>query len=101
MNVISITNDYIFIENDDKNLNQKARNKHVVFIDPFIYDVVSCELTPKYEMIQKLLNDKTLGSGTIRYWEENWHNKFVKEIVNLYNFDVTDVSNCISAFLKY
>ena len=100
MNVISVTNDCIFI-GCDKNLNQKTQNKHVVFIDPFIYDVVSRELTPKYEIIQKLLNDKTLGKGTIRYWEENWHDRLVKEIVDLYHFDATDVSNSIWAFLKY
>ena len=101
MRIINLTDEYVFIGCDYAPYNKKLHDKRAIFIDLKVYDFVSKCLEPKLEMIKELIGNISLGKNTSKYWEENWHDKFVKEIVDLSHFDKNEVSNSISAYLCY
>lgn len=99
MELISVTENYVFIKGGV--LSNERHNRDVIFVDGKVFDIVVKCLERRVEFFKKLIRDDSLGKGTSRYFEEKWHDKLLKAIIDLHGLDEKEVSNSISAYLEY
>ena len=99
MKILNITDENVFIESRGNN-KRPEHDLRAIFVDGEVYDYVSKFLEPRRQFLQDKLNECPTP-GTCAYWEENWHNKLVKDIVTESNFEDRQVSNSLNAYFGY
>ena len=95
--ILKVTEDCVFIGCEE---NYLLNNRKAIFVRQVVYDYVSKFLDPRREFFEKKLNECPT-SATCIYWEENWHDKLVNDIIMETGFNKGEISNAISAYFGY
>ena len=101
--ILSITENAIILSEDGtaSPIPEPNSPKYVSVVSERNYLIVLEIIAPQKRFLLALLEDKSLGQDTIRYWEENWHDKLSKQIHELTKIPLYEVSVTLNAIFKY
>ena len=101
LEIIKNSEEYVFITHRYTTKDNIKDCKKCIFINKKVYDAVFLILKPYLNNFKALLSDQSLGIGTSRYWEEEWHDKLVKSIKAITNYNESEIGNSVSCILEF